>query len=264
MSTEKTFSLKNRWFTVSVAMLLVVGVLAALVGFVWLPQAHERNPVLNLWDAICRAAGAPAPFEPAGLPTEPQQYPTSVIVTAQMMTAAGAASLGSGASLAMSCTMCHGARGTSPADTPHLAGQPASSTYKQLRDYASGHRRSAVMQPLVADLSDQGMRDLAAYYASLERERIADIPTSGHETPRLVRNGDPMRSIGACSSCHSPHAVRPATPVLEGLSEFYLRKQLRAFRDGSRANDINRQMRNAAARLSDQEIDQLARYYASR
>ena len=211
MSEEKTFSLRNRWFTVSVAAVLAIGLLAALVGFIWLPQAHERNPVLSLWDAICRAAGVPAPFQVAGLPDERQQYPTSVIVSAHMMSTGPAGSVGTGATQAMSCTMCHGARGTSPADTPHLAGQPASSTYKQLRDYASGHRRSAVMRPLVADLSDQAMRDLAAYYASLERERIADIEPSGHQTPRLVRNGEPMRSISTCSSCHSPHAARPTT-----------------------------------------------------
>ena len=120
------------------------------------------------------------------------------------------------------------------------------------------------MQPLVAGLSDQDMRDLSAYYASLERERIADIAPSAYDTPRLVRNGDPMRSVGACSSCHSPHAVRPATPVLEGLSETYLRDQMLAFRDGRRTNDINRQMRNAVHDLSDAEIAELARYYAGR
>lgn len=264
MSMEKTFSLKNRWFTVSVALLAAIALVAAFVGFVWVPQAHARTAMTSLWEAICRAAGAPAPFRPAGLPAEQQQFPTNVIVNAQMMNEAGGASVGNGATLAMACTMCHGARGTSPADTPHLAGQPASSTYKQLRDYASGHRRSAIMQPLVVNLSDQDMRDLAAYYESLERERIADIAPSVESTPRLVRNGDPMRSVGACSSCHSPHAARPATPVLEGLSETYLRNQMLAFREGRRTNDINRQMRNAVHKLTDEEIAQLAGYYSVR
>jgi len=264
MSDEKTFTFRNRWFTLSVGILVVIALLAALVGFVWVPQAHARSVAASLWEAICRAAGAPAPFQTAGLPAEQQKYPSSVIVNAQMMNVAGEGSVGHGATLAMACTMCHGARGTSPAGTPHLAGQPASATYKQLRDYASGHRVSAIMQPMVANLSDQDMRDLAAYYASLERERIADIAPSAEQTPRLVRNGDPMRSVGACSSCHSPHAVRPATPVLEGLSETYLRDQMHAFREGRRTNDINRQMRNAVHKLSDEEIAQLARYYAAR
>ncbi|MET0580404.1 MAG: c-type cytochrome [Pseudoxanthomonas sp.] len=264
MSVEKTFSFKNRWFTVSVGLLAAIALVGAFIGFVWVPQAHARNAMLSMWEAICRAAGAPAPFQSAGLPAEQQKFPTNVIVSATMMNEPGGASLGNGATRAMACTMCHGARGTSPAGTPHLAGQPASSTYKQLRDYASGHRQSAIMQPMVASLSDQDMRDLAAYYASLERERIADIAPSAQSTPRLVRNGDPMRSVGACSSCHSPHAARPATPVLEGLSQTYLRDQMLAFREGRRTNDINRQMRNAVHKLTDEEIAQLARYYSAR
>lgn len=264
MNMEKTFSLRNRWFTWSVAILVAIAFAAALVGFVWVPRAHARAAMESLWEAICSAAGAPAPYQGAALPEDARQYPSRVIVSATMMGGAQGASVGKGASLAMACTMCHGARGTSPAGTPHLAGQPASATYKQLRDFASGHRPSAIMQPLVRDLSDQDMRDLAAYYASLERERIAAVAPVAEQTPRLVRNGDPMRSIGACASCHSPHALRPATPVLEGLSETYLHDQLKAFRDGRRRNDINRQMRNAAHGLSDGEIVELSRYYAAR
>lgn len=264
MSDENIFSLRNRWFTWSVGAVVGVALLGAMVAFVWLPRAHAQATLESLWDAICSAAGAPAPFQGAALPGPGQRNPSGVIVSAYMMGAAGSNSVGNGATLAMACTMCHGARGTSPAGTPHLAGQPASGTYKQLRDFASGHRPSAIMQPLVAHLSDQDMRDLAVYYASLERERIVAVEPSDTDTPRLVRNGDPMRAIGACSSCHSPHAERPATPVLEGLSEVYLCEQLTAFRDGRRSNDINRQMRNAARSLTDQEIAQLSRYYAGR
>jgi cytochrome c553 len=84
------------------------------------------------------------------------------------------------------------------------------------------------------------------------------------EVPRLVSNGSPMRNVGACASCHSPSVARAATPILDGLPEAYLRLQLNAFRSGRRANDINLQMRNAAHQLTEQEVDILARYYASR
>lgn len=264
MSQEKLFTFANRWFSWSVGAMLGVALLGAMVAFVWLPRAHAQAALEGWWEAICSAAGAPAPFQGAALPGPGQRNPSSVIVSATMMGRFDASAIGNGATLAMACTMCHGARGTSPAGTPHLAGQPASSTYKQLRDFASGHRPSAIMQPLVANLRDQDMRDLAVYYASLERERIAALPVSNIDTPRLVRNGDPMRSIGACASCHSPHAERAATPVLEGLSEIYLREQLTAFKEGRRSNDIHRQMRNAAQSLDAREIAQLSRYYASR
>jgi cytochrome c553 len=257
------FSLKNRWFTGSVAVLVLVAVAAALVGFVWLPRAHAGGAQLSLWDAICSAAGAPGRFENAALPGEKAVFPTSVVVSSDMMGTITPQQVGNGATLALACSMCHGAQGTSPAGTPHLAGQQASALYKQLRDFKSGHRPSVIMQPMTVNLSDQDMRDLAAYYASQQRDRPAP-PLISPDTPRLVRNGDPMRNIGSCASCHSPNVQRPATPTLDGMNRDYLRAQLEAFHGGTRANDINRQMRNAAHQLTTQEMDELARYYASR
>jgi cytochrome c553 len=73
-----------------------------------------------------------------------------------------------------------------------------------------------------------------------------------------------MRNVGACSSCHSANVGRAATPILDGMPGTYLRAQLQAFQIGVRANDINRQMRNAVHQLTPQEIDELARYYAAR
>jgi cytochrome c553 len=90
------------------------------------------------------------------------------------------------------------------------------------------------------------------YCAAFEREGINAVAPP--PTQRLVRNGDPMRIIGFCPSCHSPHAECSATPMLEGLSEIYLHEQLTAFRDYRHSNDINRQMCNAVPNLSDQEI----------
>ena len=63
--------------------------------------------------------------------------------------------------------MCHGARGLSQANTPNLAGEYPVTIYKQLVDFKTGARASAVMAPLVANLSDADISDLAAYYAYL-------------------------------------------------------------------------------------------------
>lgn len=261
MSDEKLWSLKNRWVTGSIAILAAIGLLAAVVGFVWLPRAHaDENLAVSLWESICRAAGVPARYDSPPLGT--QASASNVIVTAQMMGPADSAAIGRGATLAMRCTMCHGARGMSPAGSPHLAGQPAAATYKQLRDFKSGHRPSAIMAPLMNELSDQDMRDLAAYYAYLPRERLSQETTEA--VPRLVRNGDPMRNIGACASCHTVEVLKPASPWLDGLPESYLHQQLTAFRHGERRNDLNGQMRNAARGLTDAEVTALARYYASR
>ena len=55
---------------------------------------------------------------------------------------------GRGATLALNCTMCHGAHGMSGSDAPNLAGQYPEVVIKQLHDYKSGKRSSSVMQAL--------------------------------------------------------------------------------------------------------------------
>jgi cytochrome c553 len=264
--SEPLFSLKNRWFTTSVGVVALVAVLAAAVGFVWLPRAHARDAMVSVWESICSAAGAPARYQNPALPDEKAVYPTTVIVNSQMMGPVDTVSVGRGATLALQCSMCHGARGTASSGTgaPHLAGQPPSATYKQLRDFKSGHRPSAVMQPMATNLSDQDMHDLAAFYSQQTRETLVGHAGQRPETPRVVSNGSPMRNVGACATCHSPSVARAATPVLDGLPEAYLRDQLKAFKSGRRANDINQQMRNATHQLTDTEVEILAKYYASR
>ena len=102
------------------------------------------------------------------------------------------------------CTMCHGARGMSEANSPNLAGQYPAVISKELRDIKSGARESAVMAPLVAPLSDQDMRDLAAYYAYLPRP--PPYHPSG-EPPKTGRNAQSgWGRIGCQSACCAAHA----------------------------------------------------------
>jgi cytochrome c553 len=64
-----------------------------------------------------------------------------------MLANADAVSIGRGATLALRCTMCHGARGLSDANSPNLAGQYPIAIYQQLVDLKTGVRISAVMTP---------------------------------------------------------------------------------------------------------------------
>jgi cytochrome c553 len=180
-----------------------------------------------------------------------------------MMGSADNLSIGRGATLAMQCTMCHGIRGMSGADSPNLAGQFDAAIYKQLRDFKSGHRKSTIMQPLAANLSDGDMRDLAAYYNFLPRVHGA-VSLNQQQPPVIVRNGAPMRNIAACASCHGDRSNKTATPLLDGEPETYIRTELQAFAGGARRNDINEQMRNVARQMTTEEINAAASYYADR
>lgn len=65
-----------------------------------------------------------------------------------------------------------------------------------------------------------------------------------------------------CFACHGPNgnSVSPAYPRLAGQSAVYLDEQLRLFRDGVRPNPI---MSALASQLTDQDIDDLAVYFAA-
>lgn len=66
----------------------------------------------------------------------------------------------------------------------------------------------------------------------------------------------------SCSVCHGPvgMSVAPNTPHLAGQPEMYLATQLRAYRSGTRKNEI---MAVIAKPLSDDEILNLAAWFAS-
>lgn len=65
-----------------------------------------------------------------------------------------------------------------------------------------------------------------------------------------------------CAACHGANGIstNDLWPNLAGQKEGYLVIQLKAFRDGGRANPM---MAPMAAALSDGDIDDLAAYYSS-
>lgn len=74
-----------------------------------------------------------------------------------------------GEKLAATCAACHGADGNSTIEVnPKLAGQYESYLIRALSDYRSGDRQSATMAGFAAGLSDQDIRDLAAWFSQQE------------------------------------------------------------------------------------------------
>lgn len=260
MPGERIASLHNPWFLASVGITVAIAIIAAIIGFVWLPLERQGERFGGVWDAICSAAGL-VWTAPSGMQIVRADYPTTrVEVIPQMLHDASAEAIGRGATLALRCTMCHGARGLSEAESPNLAGQSPITIYKQLNDFKTGARSSAVMAPLVANLTEADMRDLAAYYAYLPR--LSDNPSVAEEPPRIVASGAPMRGIAPCGACHGGIDTKAGAAWLNGQPAVYLRSQLRAFSSGARRNDIGEQMRNVARRMTPEEIDAASRFYA--
>jgi cytochrome c553 len=73
-----------------------------------------------------------------------------------------------GKSKSATCAGCHGPAGISANDMwPNLAGQKEGYLVAQLKAFRGGERKNPMMSPMVANLSDADIADLAAYFASL-------------------------------------------------------------------------------------------------
>ncbi len=172
--------------------------------------------------------------------------------------------LAKGQATAMVCAACHAADGTRGIPTnPILQGQHAEYLVKQLTEFKAGKRQNPIMQGMAASLSEEDMRNVAAFYASKQAEPGAaadkDLVLLGE---KIYRGGLADRNVPACAGCHSPSGAGiPAQyPRLSGQHADYTVAQLTAFRAGSRANSA--QMTGVAAKMSDREIKAVADYLA--
>ena len=169
------------------------------------------------------------------------------------------------------CAACHAADGNSQiAANPKLAGQIPEYLYKQLMDFkaAAGkkaERENPVMAGMVANLSAEDMRNLSAYFAGQSAKpgeaKSKDLVALGQ---RIYRGGLRGERIAACAACHGPNGggLPAQYPRLSGQHAEYIVAQLKAFRSGTRENDVNAAMRGVAGRLSDHEIEAVADYIA--
>lgn len=169
------------------------------------------------------------------------------------------------------CVACHGVDGNSMSpENPHLAGQIEPYIYKQLSNFkatgdAPAARENAIMAGMVAALSDEDMKNVAAWFASQKlKPESAKNEASIALGKKLWRQGDHRKGVPACAGCHGPAGSgMPAQyPRLAGQFAAYTEAQLVAFRAGSRANDPESMMRAIAAKLSDAEIKAVADYAA--
>lgn len=171
-----------------------------------------------------------------------------------------------------SCARCHGADGAGRGvgAFPILAGQTERYLHASLRAYALGERHSGIMQPLVAGLDDTVMRSLARYYA--QSPAISEPPKSDIDPEALkngatiVAEGIPEQGVPACRHCHGPKETprNPVYPVLAGQHADYLALQLDLFKTDRRGGTPYAHiMRTVAARLTPDQIRDVALYYAS-
>ena len=201
---------------------------------------------------------------------------------AQCASAAGNPELGQ--QKAAACMACHGPDGNSPAlappaeQWPKLAGQMPEYIAKQLHDFKAGRRANAQMSPQAQIVVEADIPDLAAFFSAQQ------VKPSDATDKSLLAQGEKLFNKGkgkpdfvaACVGCHGINGVgardwaasykQPPTvlaPAIGGQHASYIAKQLKAFRDGSRKNDVGSVMHNVGMRLDDKEIAAVSEYVST-
>ena len=172
---------------------------------------------------------------------------------------AAAADLAAGKQKAEMCAACHGENGISQTeDIPSLAGQPDQFIQWQLVFFRSGTRKNEQMQPIVEQLSNDDIRNLGAWFASLDPPKsLAD------DNPDLSRKGAQAAVGRRCASCHTDtYAGTKAVARVAAQREEYLLKALRDYKSGVRSGGGMAAMAEVAFPLSEEEITALAHYLA--
>jgi len=268
-----TFSVDNPWPKIGWGIVAALIFIAVVLGFGALDRYQQNGPTLDLWNAICRGLGVTSGggAESEARPT--LHAPTRIAWTSDALALIGAGDPDHGAFVALNCAACHGQGGVSTSTLiPTLAGMDSAVIYKQLDDYRSGKRLWGVMGAMAKSLSPKDSADVAAYFAAQRNGLPAigsnRVPESGRSlreadpAQRLVFAGDPQRGIPPCSACHGPGGYKLGAPALEGQQAAYIERQLAAFAQGTRENDIFQQMRIVAKQLTPDEMHALAVFYS--
>ena len=176
-----------------------------------------------------------------------------------------------GQTKAAMCIGCHGIKGYQASfpviyRVPMISGQGAKYISNALAAYQKGERKHPTMGAIAANLSEQDMADLAAYYSVHGKVEGATLPEKAGVEPSAAVAA--LLTKGACVSCHGANFAKPidpSYPKLAGQHADYLTVALKSYKtEGNpkvgRANGV---MGGIAKQYTNAEMKELAKYIAS-
>lgn len=268
MRDRGAFKLDNSWLRIAWSFSAMMIVISCVLGFAVLSRYQQNDPSLDLWNAICRGLGIGVASATADIPQPPLRTATNIVWNVGTLERIRDGDVKRGAFVATNCAACHNSPRTNLTQlVPMIDGMNADAVFKQLQDFRSGKRPSGVMGAIAKALKPQDLVDVSAHYASktLVSKPASDRVRSGfHETDvarRLVFAGDPKRGIAPCASCHGPAGYKRGAPALVAQHPAYIERQLTAFAQGTRRNDVFASMRSIAQVLTSDERKALANFY---
>ena len=168
------------------------------------------------------------------------------------------------------CVACHSTDGNSIVGMwPKIAGQHEQYLLEQIthltKPQAESVRFEPTMYPMVKDLTQQEIADLAAFYSQQKTssgKAGSDFVSLGE---KIYRGGNLNSGVSACIACHGPKGLGNELakyPKLSGQNVEYTISTLKKYRNDERKSDPNAIMRNIAAKMTDEEIEAVSHYIA--
>jgi cytochrome c553 len=157
------------------------------------------------------------------------------------------------------CAACHGEDGVSKMEgVPSLAGEPDFFTEYQLLYFRGETRKNEQMMAVARDLTDDDIRDLGAYYASLPGP---PAPTDPDPDPALTKEGTALAKDRHCAQCHLNTFIgQGEIGRLAGQHEEAIVNALHDYQHGARRGRGNVIMPEIAYSLNDDDIKAIAHF----
>jgi cytochrome c553 len=189
----------------------------------------------------------------------------SVAIPVAAMAAEGNPAAGKARAEAAGCFACHGVDGVATADglatdknDPNLAAQPDLYLQFQLVFFRKGVRKNEVMNAMAQQLSDDDLRNVSAYFASLPPP---NPPAAPDTAPQDTELGSKVAQAIHCTNCHGDHFEGVDNIArLAGQREDYVYEALRDFKSGARTSTGAAGMAEVVYPLGDLEMKALAHY----
>jgi len=189
----------------------------------------------------------------------------SVAIPVAAMAAEGNPAAGKARAEAAGCFACHGVDGVATADglatdknDPNLAAQPDLYLQFQLVFFRKGVRKNEVMNAMAQQLSDDDLRNVSAYFASLPPP---NPPAPPDTAPQDTELGSKVAQAIHCTNCHGDHFEGVDNIArLAGQREDYVYEALRDFKSGARTSTGAAGMAEVVYPLGDLEMKALAHY----
>ncbi len=153
------------------------------------------------------------------------------------------------------CIKCHGEDGNSSrAGMPSLTAQDPEYFVSSMMSYVDGSRNHRLMGNLVKELDETTIRQMGTFYAVQEPTQTETLGEGDINVGR--------RLSAECAACHGEdgNAAKASMPTLAGQDAKYFIKGMNHYKNGERQHQ---KMFEAVEQLSEQDMIDLASYYAS-